>query len=233
MLYLLLLVAVIFSFWAQFNVTSTFNKYSRLPNSSGMTGFDAARLILDRNGLKHIRIERIAGNLTDHYDPSADVIRLSDSVYDAKTSAAVGVAAHEAGHAVQHAVGYGPIKLRMAVVPICNIGSKLAIPLVLIGLFISAYFAVDSNLGYYVAMAGVWGYGLLAFFQFVTLPVEFNASRRALASLRDYSTMTNEELSVSKKVLTAAALTYVAAFAISLLQFLRIFAMVASSRRRR
>lgn len=233
MLYLLLLVAIVFSFWAQFNVTSTFNKYSNIANASGMTGYDAARLILDKNGLHHVAIERVAGNLTDHYDPSANVIRLSESVYGARTSAAVGVAAHEAGHAVQHSVGYFPIKIRMAVVPICNIGSKLAIPLVLIGLLISAYFAVNSDLGYYIAMAGVFGYGLLAFFQFVTLPVEFNASQRALEALRDYSTMSNDELSVSKKVLTAAALTYVAAFAISLLQFLRLFAMVAGSRRRR
>ena len=231
MLYLLLLAAMFYSIWAQHNVTSTFNKYSQIRNSSGMTGYDAARLILDKNGLRHVSIERIAGNLTDHYDPKANVIRLSDSVYSASTSAAVGVAAHEAGHAVQHAVGYFPIKIRMAIVPICNFGSRLAVPLVMIGLLVMSLAA--SPIGYYIAMAGVIGYGLLAFFQFVTLPVEFNASGRALEALRSHGRMAQDELDVSKKVLTAAALTYVAAFAVSLLQFLRLLSIVAGSRDRR
>ncbi len=230
--YLLLLAAIIYSFWAQINVNSTFKKYSKIANASGMTGYDAARAILDKNGLYHVQIEHINGNLTDHFDPRTNVIRLSDAVYGASTSAAVGVAAHEAGHAVQYAVGYGPIKLRTAILPICNLGSRLALPLIFAGLLISGYYTASgqSSLGYYIAMLGVIGYGLAAFFQFATLPVEFNASRRAIAALEASGRMGNEELSASKKVLSAAALTYVAAFAVSLLQFLRLFLMV--SRRR-
>lgn len=230
--YFLLIAAVIYSFWAQTNVTSTFNKYSKIPNTSGMTGYDAARAILDKNGLYNVQIERIAGNLTDHYDPKANVIRLSETVYGARTSAAVGVAAHEAGHAVQYAVGYSPIKLRTAIVPVCNFGSKLALPLIFIGFLIGGYYSASggSALGYYIAMMGVIAYGLAAFFQFVTLPVEFNASGRAIKALESAGNMSGEELSASRKVLKAAALTYVAAFAVSLLQFFRLFLMV--SRRR-
>lgn len=231
--YILLLVAIIYSMWAQFNVTSTFNKYSKIRNSSGMTGYDAARAILDSNGLLDVKIEHISGNLTDHYDPKANVIRLSDNVYSSNTSAAVGVAAHEAGHAVQYAVGYAPIKFRMAILPVCNIGARFAMPLILIGLLLGGYYSYSggSSLGYYLAMLGVIGYGLAAFFQFVTLPVEFNASHRAIDALsnRIYDT---QELNASKKVLKAAALTYVAAFAVSLLQFLRLFLLVSGGRRR-
>ncbi len=234
LVYLFLMAAVIYSFWAQINVTSTFNKYSKITNSSGMTGYDAARKILDANGLYNVKIERISGNLTDHYDPRSNVIRLSDGVYGVSTAASVGVAAHEAGHAVQHAVGYAPIKLRTAIVPLCNFGSKLALPLIFIGFLIGGYYSASggSDLGYTIAMIGVAAYGLAAFFQFVTLPVEFNASSRALSALRDSGTMQSEELSASKKVLRAAALTYVAAFAVSLLQFLRLFLIVAGGRRR-
>jgi len=218
-LYFLIIVVMIFSFWAQHSVSSTFNKKSAIP--SKLSGYDAARLILDKNGLYDIGIERIAGNLTDHYDPSARVIRLSESVYDQHNAAAVGVAAHEAGHAVQHATSYFPIKVRTAIVPVCNIGSKFAMPLVMIGLLINSY---------ELAFAGVIGYGLLAFFQFVTLPVEFNASSRAVTLLRDYSAMDDEAISASRKVLTAAAMTYVAAFAASTLQFLRLLLIVARRR---
>ena len=218
-LYLAIIAVMIFSIWAQSHVTSTFKKNSKI--SSTMTGYDAARLILDKNGLYNVRIERISGDLTDHYDPKANVIRLSDPVYDKYTVAAVGVAAHEAGHAVQYAKHYAPIKLRTAIVPICNFGSKLAVPLVLIGLLLNSY---------PLALAGVIGYGLLAFFQFVTLPVEFNASRRAISLLDDYSNMSREQISASRKVLSAAAMTYVAAFAASSLQFLRLLLIV--SRRR-
>ena len=230
--YLLLIAAVFYSMWAQVNVNSTFQKYSKIKNISGMTGFDAARAILDKNGLYHVQIEKVAGNLTDHFDPKANVIRLSDSVYGVSTSAAVGVAAHEAGHAVQYATGYGPIKLRTAIVPVCNLGSRLALPLILIGFLIGGYYthSAGSSLGYSIAMLGVIAYGLAAFFQFVTLPVEFNASRRAMNALEETGSMSGEELDDSEKVLRAAALTYVAAFAVSLLQFLRLFLMV--SRRR-
>lgn len=218
-LYIAIFAVMIFSIWAQTNVSSTFKKYAKI--SASMTGYDAARLILDKSGLRHIGIERISGELTDHFDPKAGVIRLSDSVYDQYTAAAVGVAAHEAGHAVQHETGYAPIRLRTAIVPICNYGSMLAVPLILIGLFLNSY---------PLAFAGVIGYGLLAFFQFVTLPVEFNASSRAIELLRDYSTMSGEQLTASRKVLTAAALTYVAAFAASTLQFLRLLLIVARRR---
>lgn len=218
-LYLMIIVVAIFSIWAQFNVSSTFKKNAAI--SASMTGYDAARLILDKNGLYDVQIQRVSGQLTDHYDPKANVIRLSESVYDKYTAAAVGVAAHEAGHAVQYASNYAPIKLRTAIVPVCNYGSMLAVPLVLIGLLINSY---------PLAFAGVIGYGLLAFFQFVTLPVEFNASSRAIALLGNYSTMTNDEIKASRKVLTAAALTYVAAFAASSLQFLRLLLIVMRRR---
>ena len=214
-LYIAIIVVAIFSIWAQTKVSSTFKKYSKL--QANLSGYDAARLILDKNGLYDVGIERISGELTDHFDPKANVIRLSDAVFDQRTAAAVGVAAHEAGHAVQHATGYGPIKVRTAIVPVCNYGSMLAVPLVLLGLFINSY---------EIAFAGVIGYGLLAFFQFVTLPVEFNASSRAISLLRDYSTMDNEQIAASRKVLSAAAMTYVAAFAASTLQFLRLLLIV-------
>jgi Zn-dependent membrane protease YugP len=219
LLYIAIIAVMIFSIWAQSHVSSTFKKNSAI--SSSLSGYDAARLILDKNGLYNVGIERISGSLTDHYDPKANVIRLSDSVYDQHTVAAVGVAAHEAGHAVQYATGYAPIQLRTAIVPLCNFGSKLAIPLVLIGFLLNSYA---------LAFTGVIGYGLLAFFQFVTLPVEFNASSRAISLLRDYSTMDNSQLSAAKKVLSAAAMTYVAAFAASTLQFLRLLLMVARRR---
>ncbi len=218
-LYIAIFVVLIFSLWAQTHVSSAFKKNAKI--SSSMTGYDAARLILDKNGLYNVGIERIAGNLTDHYDPKANVIRLSESVYDQYTAAAVGVAAHEAGHAVQHATNYAPIRLRTAIVPICNYGSMLAVPLILVGMLLNSY---------PLAFAGVIGYGLLAFFQFVTLPVEFNASSRAISLLRDYSTMPNDQIAAAKKVLTAAALTYVAAFAASTLQFLRLLLIVARRR---
>ena len=233
LLYVLLLAAIGYSLWAQFNVKSTFKKYAVEPTASGMTGYDAARMILDRNGLQHVAIERVAGDLTDHYDPKTNVIRLSESVYGAGTTAAVGVAAHEAGHAVQYAVGYTPVKVRTAILPACSVGSKIALPLILVGMLISIYFSSSgSNLGYILAMAGVLAYGLAALFQFVTLPVEFNASSRALAALSESGAMSADELNGSKKVLKAAARTYVAAFAVSLLQFLRLLLMVSGRRRR-
>ena len=187
-----------------------------------MTGFEAARRILDANGLRHVHIERVAGNLTDHYDPKANVIRLSDATYSDTSVAAIGVAAHEAGHAVQHATGYGPIKLRMAIIPICNIGSNLAMPLIILGILLSYY-----PLSY----LGIGAFALATFFQLVTLPVEFNASKRALAILES-SHMPTEDVAASKKVLTAAALTYVAALAVSLANLLRFILIVNGGRRR-
>ncbi len=217
-------IAVVISLWAQYNVTSTFKKYSRVTSERGMTGFDAARRILDANGLRHVRVEQVAGDLTDHYDPKANVIRLSSSVYGVPSAAAVGVAAHEAGHAIQHATGYFPIKVRTAIIPLCNIGSSLAMPLILLGLLLS--FIPLAYLGIIFFCAAI-------LFQLVTLPVEFNASRRALETLEGSAMLTGDSLKASRKVLTAAALTYVASLAVSLLNLLRLILIVNGRRDRR
>lgn len=216
------LPALIFAMWAQYNVKSTFSKYSKVPSDRGMTGYQAARLILDANGLTHVRIEAVAGDLTDHYDPKANVIRLSQTVYGVQTAAAVGVAAHEAGHAVQYATNYMPIRIRSAIIPMTNIGSTLSWPLVLLGIILSWR---------PIAMLGVILFSLSVVFQLVTLPVEFNASRRALAALND-SGMTDENVDAAKKVLTAAALTYVAALATAIANLLRLISIVNRNDRR-
>lgn len=217
-----LIPALIFTLWAQWNVKSTYRKYAKIPAERGITGSQAARMILDRNGLQSVRIEKISGELTDHYDPKANVIRLSDSTYGVQSAAAVGVAAHEAGHAIQHAVNYAPIRWRTAIIPITNIGSNLAWPLVLIGLLFSFQ---------PIAMIGVIFFGTAVLFQLVTLPVEFNASRRALSALTECG-FSDDGLAASKKVLTAAALTYVAALASSVANFLRLLSLANSSKRR-
>ena len=223
----LVLPAVIFSLIASANVNSTFKKYSRVYNSRRLTGADAARRILDSNGLQHIRIERISGNLSDHFDPQSNVIRLSQAVYDGATAAAVGVAAHECGHAIQHAVGYLPIKLRSAIIPITNIGSKLAFPMILLGIVLTAW----SQQALVIAYIGVALFGLSLVFQLVTLPTEFNASRRALKTIDNMGLLSGDDLKASKKVLTAAAMTYVAALAVTLMQLIRLFLIVNRNRR--
>lgn len=220
---LIVLPALIFALWAQIRVKSTYSKYNKLNTRNGVTGFDAARRILDANGLYNVGIERIAGELTDHYDPRANVIRLSAAVYSSTSAAAVGVAAHEAGHAVQHAVGYFPIKLRSSVIKITNFGSMMAMPLFIIGLLLAS-----QPLMYF----GIILYSLVAVFQLITLPVEFNASSRAMAALSTSGRFSNEELRASRKVLSAAALTYVAALASSLLSLLRLI-VIANGRSRR
>ena len=199
---IILIPALIFSLIAQLMVKGAFSKYSGVRNSRGYTGADAARAILDRNGLSYIRIEHINGELTDHYDPSANVIRLSDSVYNNDSVAAVGVAAHEAGHAVQYAEGYGPIKVRSAIIPITQFGSNLSTPLVILGIIFS------SNV---LITAGILLFCTVVLFQAITLPVEFNASGRALKVLREEHFLDDDEMKGAKSVLTAAALTYVAA----------------------
>ena len=221
---LIVLPALIISIWAQIKVHTTYEKYAKVYTRRGMTGADTARRILDSHGLQHIRIEHIRGHLTDHYDPRANVIRLSDSVYGSVSAAAIGVAAHEAGHAVQHATGYFPIRVRAAVIPATRFGSMLAIPIFMIGLILAA----PSLL-----LAGIALYALVAFFQLVTLPVEFNASSRAIAVLRSSGMLSEEELSASKQVLTAAALTYVAALLTSLLTLLRLVILAGGANRRR
>lgn len=219
----LVLPALIIALWAQINVKSTFSKYAKIRTLSGMTGAMAARQILDKNGLSGVRISKVAGELTDHFNPKDNTVYLSDSVYSADSAAAVGVAAHEAGHAVQHAVGYSPMKLRAAIIPITNIGSSLAVPLVLLGIVLSIY---------EISMIGVFAFGLSTLFQLVTLPVEFNASRRAMAALQGAG-LSDGELKNARKVLTAAALTYVAALAVSLANLIRIFLIANRGGRRR
>ncbi len=220
---ILVLPAVLLAFWAQANVKTTFSKYSKIASKRGMTGFDAARHILDSNGLRHVRIAQVAGELTDHFNPKDNTVYLSDSVHSVATSAAVGVAAHEAGHAVQYAVGYSPMKIRSAIIPITNIGSNLAMPLLLLGILLG----MES-----LAYLGVAAFGLSTLFQLVTLPVEFNASSRAMRALEGAG-LDSEELGASRKVLTAAALTYVAALAVSLANLIRILLIAKSSNRRR
>lgn len=219
---LLVIPAFIFSLWAQFKVNSTYEKYSKIPTRRGMTGALAARQILDANGLSHVRIEHIRGNLNDHFDPRANVIRLSDAVHDSKSAAAIGVAAHEAGHAVQYAKHYAPIKLRAAIIPVTRFGSMLSIPLFLIGLL----FASDA-----LMLGGIVLYATIALFQLVTLPVEFNASRRAMHALTASGTLVEEELSAARQVLSAAAMTYVAALATSLVTLLRLIILAGGRRR--
>lgn len=215
------LPAVILSLWASYNVKSTFAKYSRVASDRGITGYDAARMILDVNGLTHVGIAQIAGELTDSYNPKTNIINLSQSVYGVRTAAAVGVAAHEAGHAVQHATGYTPIKIRSAIIPLTNLGSTLSWPLVLIGILFSSPM---------IAYLGVIFFGAAVFFQLVTLPVEFDASRRALKAL-EASGMSTDSVSAAKKVLSAAALTYVAALATAIGNMIRLITIANRSKR--
>ncbi len=231
-LYLILVLpAVIFSLWASIRVNTTFKKYSKIRSMRGITGAEAARRVLDANGLQHIRIEQIPGNLTDHYDPRSDVIRLSESVYGNTSVAAIGVACHEAGHAVQHAENYAPVKIRAAIIPVTNIGSRLAIPLIILGILLNSLASAPEFL--VIAYIGVACYGLCTLFQLVTLPTEFDASRRALRCIENYGILGSEEICGARRVLTAAAMTYVAALAVSLMQLLRLFLMVSGNSRRR
>ena len=221
---LIVLPAFIFSVWAQIRINTTFDKYSKILTRRGITGADAARRVLNENGLYDVKIENIRGNLTDHYDPRSNVIRLSDSVYGSTSAAAVGVACHEAGHAVQHAKGYFPIRVRSAVIPMTRFGSMLAIPLFMIGLIL----ATDT-----LMLAGILLYAVVAFFQFVTLPVEFNASKRAMEAIKSCGMLAPDEYTASRKVLTAAAMTYVAALATSLLTLFRLLLLANGRSNRR
>lgn len=211
--FILVLPAVIFSLWAQASVNSTYDKYSRQTTYSRMTGFEAARRILDANGLHHVHIERVSGHLSDHYDPRTNVIRLSDGVFNSSSVAAVGVAAHEAGHAVQYATDYAPIKMRTAILPACQIGSTISWPLILFGFFMNSQLMVNIGLILFAS---------IAVFQFITLPVELNASNRAVDALAASGRVSEVELYGIEKVLKAAAMTYVAALAVSLAQLLRL-----------
>ncbi len=223
----LVLPAVLLSLWASWNVKHTFEKYEKQMNSRGLTGADAARRLLDANGLRTVPVEHISGELNDHYDPEAGVVRLSDAVWGSCSAAAVGVACHEVGHAIQNAEGYLPVKIRQAIIPATNLGAKLSVPLLMAGLLLSGY----SEKFLYLAYAGVLLYSLCAVFQLVTLPTEFNASNRALASIESMGLLEGGELEGAKKVLRAAALTYVAALATTLMQLLRFVILV--NRRKR
>ena len=222
----LVLPCIIFSLIASSSVNSTFKKYSQQFSRRGITGAQAAERVLRANGVTGVQITRVAGNLTDHYDPKSNVIRLSDSVYGSTSTAAIGVACHEAGHAVQYAQSYAPIKLRAAIIPVTNLGSKLAMPLILIGLLLYAFEAVSYGFVY----LGIACFGLSLVFQLITLPVEFNASRRAIRAIEDGELLTTEEQRGARKTLTAAAMTYVAATAVALAQLLRL--LVLFGRRR-
>lgn len=215
---MLVLPCLILSLWASARVNSTFKRYSDQPSSRRITGAQAAQRVLSGNGVRDVRIERVSGHLTDHYDPKTNVIRLSDSVYDSTSTAAIGVACHEAGHAVQYAQNYVPIKLRAAIIPVTNFGSKLAMPLILLGILLSAF----ANFSYGLVYLGIACFGLSLVFQLITLPVEFNASRRALQAIEASALLTSEELKGAQKTLSAAAMTYVAATAVSLAQLLRL-----------
>ena len=224
---LIVIPAMLFALWAQFRVNSTFSKYSQTTIRSGLTAAEAARRLLDANGLYHVTINRIPGKLTDHYDPRTRTLSLSEAVYDSASAAAVGVACHEAGHAIQHADNYAPLTLRMQIIPLCRIGSGLAMPLFLIGLI----FAGLSVLGDWLMLAGIACFSLATLFQLITLPVEFNASRRALAGIREQHLLAKDELPGARRVLTAAAMTYVAALATSLASLLRLILIAMSHRR--
>lgn len=227
----LLLPALVFALIAQYRVNRAFEWGSGIRTSRGITGAQAARKILDDNGLYDVSIERVGGHLTDHYDPKENVIRLSDEVYSGANAAAIGVAAHEAGHAVQYARNYFPIRVRAAIIPLTRIGAGLAMPLFLIGLFISYfYFQATSPLSDLLMVSGIGLYSFSTLFQLVTLPVEFNASRRALRILDGWGTLTKEEHRAAGQVLSAAAMTYVAALATSLLS---LFRLILIFRRRR
>ena len=225
----LVLPCLLLSMWASARVNRTFKKYSSQISSRRLTGAQAAQRVLQRNGVHNVRIEKTHGNLTDHFDPKSNVIRLSDNVYDNASTAAIGVACHEAGHAVQYAENYGPIKLRAAIIPITNFGSKLAMPLILLGIV----FSYLGNFSYVLVYLGIACFGLSLVFQLVTLPVEFNASRRAMEAMEQCELLTQEELRGARKTLTAAAMTYVAATAVSLAQILRLILLYGGKGRRR
>lgn len=230
--YVLLLIAMVFSLVAQIKVNTTFSKYSTQKSKSGLTGAEVARQILDAKGLYNVSVEPIRGNLTDHFDPRANVVRLSESVYNNTSVAAIGVASHECGHAIQHAEEYSPLVLRSKIVGITNICARLSFGLILIGIIIDVFAAVAGSLGYLFQIAGIIAFAVVTFFQLVTLPVEFNASARAIDIIGKRGILTRDELPGARSVLSAAAMTYLASLAVSLFQLLRLIIMVTGGRRR-
>ena len=223
--YILVLIGVTICLVASAKMNATFSKYSRIRNHSGMTGREAAEVILHRVGIYDVRIEHVSGRLTDHYDPTSKVLRLSDATYNSTSVAALGVAAHECGHAMQHATAYAPLRFRGALVPVANFGSAIAWPLILVGLFLT------GNTSSLILNLGILAFSLAVLFQLVTLPVEFNASRRALVILQDTGILGTMETDGAKKVLRAAALTYVASAAAAILQLLRLILLFGRNNR--
>ena len=230
---LVLIPAMIFAFWAQINVQMTFSRFKQVRNRRGLTAADVARRILDANGLNYVQIQRVSGELTDHYDPRAQVVRLSDSVYDSTSVAAIGVAAHEVGHACQHAEDYVPLHIRSAIIPMTRIGSMLAMPVFILGLLFAQLSLYGNMVGDVFMMLGILLFSLSTLFQLVTLPTEFNASARALKTLESYGILDGDELVGARSTLRAAALTYVAALASSLASLLRLLLIFGGSRSRR
>lgn len=222
--YILVMIGVVICLLASAKMNSTFSKYSRVRSHSGMTGKEAAEALLHREGIYDVRVEYVAGNLTDHYDPRSKVLRLSDATYQQTSVAAIGVAAHECGHAIQHARGYAPLSIRSALVPVANFGSSIAWPLIIIGLI------MNSQTSQLFLNLGVIAFSMAVLFQIVTLPVELNASRRALKILGNTGMLYPDEVRETRKVLTAAALTYIAGAASAILQLLRLI-MISNSRR--
>ena len=225
----LVLPCVLLAAIASAQVNSTFRRYSKQLSARRITGAEAARRVLAANGVYGVQIQQVAGNLTDHFDPKSNVIRLSSGVYDSCSTAAIGVACHEAGHAVQYAQNYFPIKLRATIIPITNFGSKLAMPLILIGILLGFL----GNFSYFLVDLGILCFSLSLVFQLITLPVEFNASRRAISTIEEQGLLTYEEQRGAKKTLRAAAMTYVAAVAVSLAQVLRLILLFGGRGRRR
>jgi len=222
--YILVIIGAVITLWASFKVKSTYNKYARIRSTSGMTGAQVAAEILRYNGIGGVRIEHVAGELTDHFDPRTRVVRLSDSTYNSTSVAAIGVAAHEIGHVIQHEEGYFPIKVRTALVPVANLGSRLGLPLVIIGFILGAFDVLVP--------IGIFMFSFAVAFQLITLPVEFDASHRALVALDERGILSVDEVKMSRKVLSAAAMTYVAAAAASVMQLLRLILLANNGRRR-
>lgn len=222
--YILVLIAAVLAMIASAKVKSTFNKYSKVRSISGLTGAEAARKVLQYSGVFDVAVEQVPGNLTDHYDPRTKVLRLSDSTYGSNSVAAIGVAAHECGHAIQHANNYAPLKIRAAFVPVANIGSKMAWPIIILGIILGGSATLIN--------VGIWLFCLVVLFQLITLPVEFNASSRAVKLLGNYGILHDEELVQTKKVLSAAALTYVASAAGGVLQLIRLLLLFGGGRNR-
>lgn len=223
---ILILPAIFIALFAQARVSSAFRKYSQVRNAQGLTGAEVAQRVLRQNGINDVSFNRVAGNMTDYYDPKQNAIFLSENVYDSNSIAAVGVAAHEAGHAVQYAAGYFPIKVRTAIIPATRFGSMLSLPLIILG------FLFNNSVGDTLLSVGVLLYGLAVFFQLVTLPIEYNASRRALSAIETGGILNDDELPKARRVLNAAAMTYLASLIVALAQLLRILMIIGGRRRK-